>query len=187
MVSRFVFTPVALRGLVVVERQRLADARGTFSRLFCSQELSAIGFALPVAQINQTLTRRCGAVRGMHFQFPPHAEDKLVSCLHGQVFDVAVDLRSGSETFLKWHGEILSEENRRSLFIPQGFAHGFQTLTDDCELLYLHSAAYAPGAESALNPIDPAIGIKWPLAFTDISERDSKHPLIGQDFTGIRT
>jgi dTDP-4-dehydrorhamnose 3,5-epimerase len=122
----------------------------------------------------------------MHFQFPPHAEDKLVSCLRGEVFDVAIDLRSGSTTFLQWHGEILSGENCKSLLIPQGFAHGFQTLSQDCELLYLHSAAYHPGAEGALNPLDPAVGIEWPLAFTDISERDSKHPLIAQTFTGVR-
>jgi len=125
-------------------------------------------------------------VRGLHFQHPPHAEDKLVSCLRGEVFDVAVDLRQGSATFLQWHAEILSADNARSLLIPQGFAHGFQTLTDDCELLYLHSRAYAAGAEGALNVRDPALAIRWPLAFTDISERDAQHPLLTREFTGFR-
>ena len=185
--SRFTFTPTALKGLMVVERQRLADHRGYFSRLFCAEELATVGFSLPIAQINHTLTRQRGAVRGLHFQHHPHAEDKLVSCLRGEIFDVVIDLRSGSETFLKWHAEILSADNCKSLMIPQGFAHGFQALSDDCELLYLHSRPFAAGAEAALNARDPALGIHWPLAFTDISERDAKHPLITQEFTGVRT
>lgn len=183
--SRFNFIRSPLDGLVLVERQRIQDPRGFFSRFFCAQELQAVGFALPVAQINHTLTARRGAVRGMHFQHPPHAEDKLVSCLRGQIFDVAVDLRRNSATFLQWHGEILSADNARSLLIPQGFAHGFQTLTDDCELLYLHSRPYVAGAERALNARDPRLAIEWPLAFTDISERDAKHPHLTPEFTGI--
>ena len=139
-----------------------------------------------MAQINHTLTRRRGTVRGLHFQNPPHAEDKLVSCLRGSVFDVGVDLRQGSATFLHWHGEILSADNGRGLLIPRGFAHGFQTLEDDCELLYLHSSAYVPKAEGALNARDPRLNIHWPLEFTDISERDTNHPPITHEFTGIQ-
>lgn len=176
-------TPLA--GLMVVQRKRLEDARGFFSRLFCADELSAIGFTLPIAQINQTLTRRRGAVRGLHFQHPPHAEDKLVSCVRGEIFDVAVDLRRGSPTFLKWHAEVLSADNSRSLFIPQGFAHGFQALSDDCELIYLHSRPYAAQAEGALHVNDDALRIVWPLAFTDISPRDSAHPPLTAAFNGI--
>lgn len=183
--STFVAIPTPLAGLVVVQRKRLEDMRGFFSRLFCADELSTVGFALPIAQINQTLTRKRGAVRGLHFQHPPHAEDKFVSCLRGEIFDVAVDLRRGSPTFLTWHAEMLSAENSRSLFIPQGFAHGFQALTDDCELLYLHSRPYAAQAEGALNVNDPALNIAWPLAFTDISQRDSAHPRITEEFNGI--
>ena len=108
-----------------------------------------------------------------------------MSCLRGQIFDVAVDLRQGSETFLQWHGEILSAENCKSLFIPQGFGHGFQALTEDCELIYLHSKPYAPEAEAALNAADPALGIRWPLPFTDISERDRNHAHITPQFTGL--
>lgn len=176
--------PTPLAGLVVVQRQVREDARGFFSRLYCSQELAAAGFALPVAQINHTLTVRRGAVRGLHFQHPPHAEDKFVSCLRGEVFDVAVDLRRGSPTFLHWHAEVLSAANRKSLLIPQGFAHGFQALADDCELIYLHSQPYACAAEGALNVNDPALAIAWPMAITDISERDAQHARITSGFMG---
>jgi dTDP-4-dehydrorhamnose 3,5-epimerase len=151
--------PTPLKGLHIVQRKRLDDARGFFSRLFCAEELILAGFGLPVAQANQTLTRRRGAVRGLHFQHPPHADDKFVSCLRGEIFDVAVDLRRRSPTFLKWHGEILSAKNQRSLLIPQGFAHGFQTLSENCELLYLHSRPYAAQAEGALHVSDPSLAI----------------------------
>jgi len=176
-------TPLA--GLTLVQRRRLEDARGFFSRLFCAEELAQAGFALPVAQVNQTLTRRRGTIRGLHFQHPPHAEDKFISCLRGEIFDVAVDLRRGSATFLKWHAQILSAQNARSLMIPQGFAHGFQTLSDDCELLYLHSRPYAASAEGALHAADPALNIDWPLPVADMSARDAAHPPLSNEFTGI--
>jgi dTDP-4-dehydrorhamnose 3,5-epimerase len=183
--SRFTVTETSLNGLMLIERQKLQDARGFFSRLFCAEELSEAGFAQPVAQINHTLTHRSGSVRGMHFQHPPHAEDKLVSCLQGVVFDVAVDLRSGSKTFLHWHAETLSADNGRSLLIPKGFAHGFQTLSDDAELLYLHTTPYVSGSEGGLNPADPALAIRWPLAFADVSERDSKQAYLTPAFKGL--
>lgn len=176
-------TPLA--GLQIVQRKRLQDPRGFFSRLFCADELSAAGFVHPVAQVNQTLTHKSGAVRGLHFQHPPHAEVKLVSCLRGEVFDVAVDLRRGSPTFLRWHAEVLSADNQRSLLIPQGFAHGFQALTSDCELLYLHSCAYAPEFEGAVHVSDPALGITWPAPIAEISARDASHPCIDDAFHGI--
>lgn len=183
--ARFTVSHTPLEGLALIERLRIEDPRGFFSRFFCAEELAEVGFALPIAQINHTLTHRRGAVRGLHFQHPPHAEDKLVSCLRGEVFDVAVDLRSGSPTFLRWHGELLSADNQRSLLIPQGFAHGFQTLTEDCELLYLHSRPYAPGAEGAVNARDPAVAIDWPREITELSERDAHHPLLTPDFKGL--
>ncbi len=163
----------------------MVDERGFFSRFYCAEEFAGAGFDRAVAQMNHTLTRRKGAVRGMHFQRPPHAEIKFVTCLQGSVFDVAVDIRRDSPTFLRWHSEILSAENGRSLLIPRGFAHGFQSLTDDCELLYLHSEVYAPGAEGALNALDPRLAIGWPLELTELSDRDRAHPLIGTDFHGI--
>jgi len=124
-------------------------------------------------------------VRGLHFQHTPYAEMKLVSCLRGEVWDVAVDLRKNSPTFLRWHAEKLSLENCRALLIPEGFAHGFQTLTDDCELIYLHSAAYTQEAEAGVRPNDLYIGISWPLDLFEISKRDSEHLLINDQFTGI--
>ncbi len=184
--SRFAIEPTPLDGLLVLARQRLGDERGFFSRFFCADELRDAGFDRPVAQINQTLTRRQGAIRGLHFQHPPHAEVKIVSCLRGSVLDVAVDLREGSPTFLRWHGQVLSADNARSLLIPRGFAHGFQALEPDCELLYLHSAPYAASAEGALHHSDPALAIAWPLPVTDVSERDRTHPLIAPGFAGIR-
>ena len=121
----------------------------------------------------------------MHFQLPPHAETKLVSCLRGEIFDVAVDLRKNSPTFLQCHGEVLSESNHRSLLIPEGFAHGFQALSDDCELIYLHTAAYEASAEGALNAIDQRLAIAWPMVITEISDRDRRHPMLAADFEGI--
>ena len=183
--SRFTVSDTPLRGLKQVQRQRLGDSRGSLSRLFCAEELLAAGWAGSIAQINHTVTTRAGTVRGMHFQRPPHAEIKLVSCLRGEVLDVAVDLRTGSPTFLQWHAARLSAENNLALLIPQGFAHGFQSLTDNVELLYCHSAAYAPAAESGLNPMDERLAIAWPLPVTELSARDGQHALIGASFTGV--
>ena len=137
-------------------------------------------------QINHTLTGRRGTVRGMHYQRPPHAETKFISCLRGEVFDVAVDLRHDSPTFLRWHAEVLSAENHRTLVVPEGFAHGFQTLADDCELLYLHTAAFAADSEGALNANDPRLAIVWPQPISDWSARDAGHPILGDYFSGIK-
>ncbi len=183
--SRFRFISTSLAGLQTVERIRVEDHRGFLSRIFCADEFATEGFAMSVAQINHTQTRRKGAVRGMHYQLPPFAEMKLVTCVRGQVFDVAVDLRAGSPTFLQWHGEILSPDNRRAMAIPQGFAHGFQALDAHCELLYLHSAPYRPEAERALNACDPRLCIDWPQPIADISERDRQHAMLTNEFTGI--
>lgn len=184
--SRFAAYPTPLAGVQVVERQRLGDHRGSLSRLFCAAELAAAGWAGPIAQINHTVTERIGTVRGMHFQRPPHAEIKLVSCLRGEVFDVAVDLRPGSPTYLQWHGVRLSAENGRALLIPQGFAHGFQALTDGVELLYCHSAPYTVSAEAGLDPRDPRLAIRWPLELTELSARDAGHPHLNDEFQGVR-
>src|SRR4051812_25753964 len=160
---RFGIRATPLDGLFVVEREIRADARGHLSRIYSAEELAAVGWEKPIAQINQTVTRSRGTVRGLHFQLPPHAEMKLVTCLRGAVWDVAVDLRAGSPTFMRWHAEELSADNRRAMLIPEGFAHGLQSLTDDAELLYCHSAAYAPHAEAGLHPQDPAVAVAWPL------------------------
>lgn len=183
--ARFDFSTTPITGLVLVERHHQADSRGFLSRLYCTDEFSAIGVHAPISQINHTLTRRKGTVRGMHYQLPPHAETKAVSCLRGKIFDVAVDLRRNSPTFLKWHGEILSAANRRSLVIPEGFAHGFQTLSNDCELLYLHTAAYEPSSEAAVNACDPHLKIAWPIEIIEMSARDRSHPMLSAKFSGV--
>ena len=183
--ERFIIEPTTLPGLLCVQRPWLADARGFFSRLFCASELADVGWQGPVAQINHSYTRQRGTVRGLHFQHAPHAEDKLVNCLRGEIFDVAVDLRHGSPTLLRWHGERLSASNGRALLIPRGFAHGFQTLSDDCEMLYLHSSPYVQQAEGAVNVREPRLDIAWPLPITDLSVRDAVHPYLEAEFSGI--
>lgn len=182
---RFDFISTPLAGLTLVQRKAIEDQRGFLSRFYCADEFREIGLNKPIVQINHTLTRNRGAVRGLHFQYPPFAEAKLVSCLRGEIFDVAVDLRQGSPTFLRWHGVLLSAQNRQSLLVPEGFAHGFQTMTEDCELIYLHTAVYHPESEGALNVADPKLSIAWPLPMTEISERDRNHGLIERDFEGI--
>jgi len=184
-VNRFTLTDLPLPGLKLIERQRLGDSRGFLARLFCAEELAAAGWHKPIAQINHTFTALQGTVRGMHYQTPPHAEMKLVSCIRGEIRDVALDLRADSPTYLQWHAETLSADNRRALLIPEGFAHGFQALTDDVELIYVHSAAYNPAAEAGLNALDPKLAIKWPLSVAVLSERDRSHPMLTGEFVGF--
>jgi len=186
-VNRLKVIDLPLAGLKIVERKVLNDGRGSFSRLFCAEELASVGWMSKVAQINHSRTARTGTVRGMHFQLPPHAEVKLVSCLRGRVWDVVVDLRMGSDTLFHWHAEELSADNRRALLIPEGFAHGFQTLTDDVELLYCHSAPYREASQGALNPLDPELAIRWPLEITVMSDDDAHRRMIDRDFVGIST
>lgn len=183
--SSFDFIATPLAGLLRVQRKLIEDHRGFLSRFYSAEEFSDVGGFDCIAQINHSFTRKKGVVRGLHYQYPPHAEAKLVSCLKGGILDVAVDLRHNSRTFMQWHGEILSAENCSSMLIPAGFAHGFQTLTEDCELIYLHSVSYHPEVEGALNTSDPRLRIDWPLPMIDLSERDRNHPFIGSDFQGI--
>jgi dTDP-4-dehydrorhamnose 3,5-epimerase len=182
---RFKVIDTPIVGLKVIERLPVIDDRGLLSRIYCDEELKSIGLNRPIKQINHTLTKKNGTIRGLHFQKPPLAEEKLVSCLRGKIFDVAVDLRRNSQTFLQWYGEILSEKNLKALLIPQGFAHGFQTLTDDCELLYLHTAPYSKEHEDALNVFDERLNILWPVGVTELSSRDDSHPMMGVNYEGI--
>ena len=183
--SRFSIQPTTLDGLEVIQRQLIGDERGYFERLFCMEELGSMIGKRQILQINHTFTARAGALRGLHFQHPPHAEMKLVTCLRGAVFDVAVDIRAGSPSFGRHHAEILSAENHKTLVISEGFAHGFQTLTDDCELVYLHTAAYQPSAEDGLNALDSALAIPWPRPVTERSARDEAHAPITTTFHGV--
>jgi dTDP-4-dehydrorhamnose 3,5-epimerase len=183
--SHFSIFDTPITGLKVIERKPFADNRGSLTRIFCADLLKSAGWEKPITQINQTATKKKGTVRGMHFQNTPHAEMKLVSCLKGEIWDVAVDLRKNSPTFLNWHAEKLSSENCRALLIPEGFAHGFQTLSDDCDLLYLHTAPYVREAESGIRPSDPYLAIPWPLEIFEISMKDADHPLLNDKFMGI--
>ncbi len=176
--ARFSCRTAGLQGLLIIGRQPMHDERGFFSRFFCREEFAALGCDFSTAQINHTLTHQEGAIRGMHFQRAPHEETKFVSCIAGAVFDVAVDIRPDSPTYLKWHGEVLSAENATSLLIPAGFAHGFQTLTADCQLIYLHDKPYAPGFEGGLNALDPRLAIAWPQPAGQMSERDKGFAMI---------
>lgn len=185
MSNRFDILDMPIHGLRLLQRKLIGDDRGYLERMFCSDELQALIPGKSIAQINHTLTAKRGTVRGMHFQHPPHAETKFISCLRGEVFDVAVDLRRGSPTFLRWHAELLSADNHKTLVIPEGFAHGFQTLTKDCEMLYLHTTAYRAEAEGGMNARDPRLGIQWPLSIAEQSARDSIHPLVSEDFSGV--
>ena len=180
---KFLETP--LKGLTIIELESYRDDRGLFFRLFCSNELKEIGLNKNIMQINQSLTIKKGAVRGMHFQFPPKAEIKIIKCIRGTIFDVAIDLRKQSPTFLQWYGEILSAGNMKLMYIPEGFAHGFQTLEENSELLYLHTEFYSPENEGGIRYDDPRIDIKWPLEVIEISERDKKFKLIDDNFEGL--
>jgi dTDP-4-dehydrorhamnose 3,5-epimerase len=185
MTQRFDVLATPLSDLHLLQRKVLGDARGYLQRLFCADELASVGWAQAVAQINHTLTVRKGSVRGLHLQLPPHAEMKLITCLRGEVWDVAVDLRAGSPTFLQWHGELLSADNFRSYLIPPGFAHGFQSMSDEAEMLYCHSQSYMPSSELNVNPFDTRIDIRWPLAVADMSEKDRHSAMLSKDFQGV--
>ena len=186
MSLRFNMMETRLAGLYRVDRKPIADHRGFFSRFFCAGEFKEIGLTKPITQMNHTLTRQKGAIRGMHYQIPPCTETRIVTCIQGDVFDVVVDIRSGSPTFLQWHGERLSAETPSSLYVPEGFAHGFQTMTKDCQMLYLHSGFYAPDSEAALNALDPLLAIDWPLEVVEMSDRDRGYGLLTSQFKGIK-
>jgi dTDP-4-dehydrorhamnose 3,5-epimerase len=153
--------------------------------LFCQEALSEVLVERTIRQINYTSTANKGTIRGLHFQFPPGAEMKIISCLKGEVFDVAVDLRKDSPTFLEHYSTILSAKRFSSLVISEGFAHGFQALTNECEMLYFHTADYQPASEGALNALDPRLGILWPITITERSKRDEQHPMLTAKFVGI--
>jgi len=183
--SESAIRPTPIPGVVIIGRTRFSDDRGYLERLFDAQGASDLLGERLIQQINRTFTREAGTIRGLHLQLPPNAETKVVSCLRGSVFDVAVDLRPGSATFGEWFGCELSADNGRALWIPEGCAHGVQTLEPDSELLYLHTAAYAPESEAALNPLSSEVGIDWPRAVTRVSERDASSPTALGAFQGV--
>lgn len=171
--------------LKLLQFERLTDNRGSFYRLYCDRELREVTHGAPIVQINHSLTQSRGGLRGLHMQCQPSADIRIVRCVRGEVFDVAVDLRSNSSHLLRWHGVNLSADNDLAMVIPKGFAHGFQVIDPDSELLYLHTAYYEPASERGVLYNDPQINIEWPLDVTDISDRDASHALLEAGFTGI--
>ncbi|MGD9638578.1 MAG: dTDP-4-dehydrorhamnose 3,5-epimerase [Alphaproteobacteria bacterium] len=179
------FEKTPIDGVFIATTSPFIDNRGAFARLFCENDLKPVIGKRHIVQINHSKTKTIGAVRGMHFQKPPFAEMKMIRCLKGKVFDVAVDLRAGSKTFLKHYALELNPENSKMIIIPEGFAHGFQVLEEDSELLYLHTEFYNKDYEDGLSYADPLLNIKWPIPIKDLSDRDKNHQLITPSFTGI--
>lgn len=178
------FIPTILNGSFTIQLDPINDERGWFARYFCKKEFSTIGHNKEWVQMNHSFSLKKGTLRGMHFQKPPYSEIKLVRCIQGSVFDVIIDLRKDSPTFLKWFGAELSAENKLMMYIPEGFAHGFQTLEDNSGLLYMHTAYYSPEAEDGLRYNDPQVNISWPLEISEISMRDTNHDLL-EKFNGL--
>jgi dTDP-4-dehydrorhamnose 3,5-epimerase len=175
------FEETRLSGAFVIDLERREDGRGFFARTWCANELGEHGLNTRLVQANMSWNPRQGTLRGMHFQHPPHAEAKVVRCTHGAIHDVIIDLRPESPTYKQWIGVDLTAENRRALYVPEGFAHGFQTLVPDCEVHYLVTEFYTPESEGGVRWNDPAFAIQWPdpeNAF--LSDKDAAWP----DFTG---
>jgi len=179
------FHNTKLTGLYLIELEPFQDERGEFYRVLCKNELKEIGHKKEIVQINFSKTIRKGVIRGMHFQYPPRSEIKIVKCLKGSIFDIAIDLRKKSPTFLQWHGELLSSKNLKMMYIPEGFAHGFQALEDNVEVIYFVSEFYSPEFEGGVKFNDPKINIKWPLKITLISKKDKNLKLLDSTFEGI--
>ena len=174
------FSKTSLAGLWLIELDPREDERGFLARTFCEMEFAALGLNTTWPQCNLTLTKKCGAIRGMHFQADPKPEIKLIRCAAGKIFDVLVDVRHDSPTFGQWEGFELSAENRRQLYVPGGFAHGFQCLTDNCEVFYQMSEYYQPALARGLRWNDPAVGIRWPLADATVNDRDRQLPRLAE-------
>lgn len=180
-----IFTPTVLKGSYTIDLEPYQDERGWFARWYCKEEFATIGHTKEWVQMNHSFTRTRGTVRGMHFQLPPFREIKLVRCIAGRVLDVIIDMRKGSPDLLRYCGVELSADNRRMLYIPEGFAHGFQVLEENSELIYLHTEPYEPGSEGGIRYNDQAVNIQWPLPVTVLSDRDARHPFISDNFNGI--
>ena len=174
-----------IAGVAVIHSEPFTDNRGFFNRVFCQKELEAIRPNIVIAQINHSMTKIKGTIRGLHFQYPPYSEMKIVRCIKGSIFDVAVDLRKGSPSFLQWHGEILTAENMQAFVIPEGCAHGIQSLEDDTEMIYISASPFYREAEDGIRYDDPKVAIHWPLGRTIISEKDLSYSFISNDYEGI--
>ena len=176
----------SIKDLIVLQKNKFSDTRGTFTKLFSIQEFIDLGIKVSLESINYSYTKKKGTFRGFHFQNYPHSELKVVSCIKGEIIDYCIDLRKDSSTFFSYHSQILSEANNNSLVIPKGCAHGFQSLTDDCQLIYMHSTSYNKESEGGINILDPLLKITLPIEISEISERDKNFKFITSDFLGIK-
>ena len=180
-----IFRPLALEGVYVIEPERLEDSRGWFARTFCSDDFAALGLVTRFAQCSASRNPTRGTLRGLHFQAHPRSEAKLIRCVRGAAFDVIVDIRPESETYGQWEAVELSEQNGRSIYVPEGCAHGFQTLCDDTELFYQISVPYEPALARGVRWDDPEIGIDWPLSRPNLSDRDRALPRLAEVTAGL--
>lgn len=178
-------TSLPLSGALLIESPPMNDRRGCFARLFCQRELEHVLGSKVIVQSNYSFSKRKGTIRGLHFQKPPAAEIKFVRCVQGSFFDVIVDLRQDSPTFLQWYGEILKAGDLRMIMVPEGVAHGLQTLEDDSAAMYLHTEYYSPEHEDGIRYDDPKVGIEWPLPPVEVSEKDQNQLLISDDYKGM--
>ncbi|MES1214887.1 MAG: dTDP-4-dehydrorhamnose 3,5-epimerase [Bacteroidota bacterium] len=180
-----IFNPSNLTGAFTIDVQPFQDNRGFFTRTFCEREFAEYNLVQHFVQANHSGSHGKGVIRGMHFQYPPYSEVKLVKCVQGAIFDVIVDVRVGSPTFLKWFGAELTAENRRMMYVPAGFAHGIQTLTDYSEITYMVSNFYNKESEGGVRYDDPQVAIDWPLPPSLVSDKDLNIPLIDSLFKGV--
>lgn len=180
-----IYHQIPLQGAYIFDLEPFRDQRGFFVRTYCKNEFSAIGHSKEFVQCNHSMTKDKGTLRGLHYQVPPSAEIKLVRCISGEVFDVIVDLRKGSKTFLKYFGVVLSEKNFKMIYVPEGFAHGFQTLKNNTQMIYHHTAFYSPEHETGIRYNDPSIRINWPLEPKNLTEKDQNYSLIDKNYKGI--
>jgi dTDP-4-dehydrorhamnose 3,5-epimerase len=179
------FTETSLKGVYVIDLEPFGDSRGTFMRTFCKREFAVIGHMKEFVQMNHSVNKQRGTVRGLHYQVSPSYEIKLIRCIRGGVLDVVLDLRKDSPTYLQWTGVELSADNRKMIYIPEGCAHGFQTIEDDTELLYHHTMYYSSADERGIRYNDPCVNVSFPLPVAAISEKDLSHPLLDDNFEGV--
>lgn len=184
--NRFNFISTFFKEMYIIEPKPIQDNRGYFERYFCVKDFEEIGLTKPIVQINHSYTKGVGSIRGLHYQTFPHTEIKIIRCLKGAIYDVAIDIRQDSPTFLQYFSVELNEKNGRYLYIPEGFAHGFQSLSEDVEILYLVTSAFNSQSDKCLNALDPMLAIQWPLPIGDISEKDKNAPQIDQNFKGLK-
>ena len=179
------FTEVELKGVFIIEPKSFVDERGSFDRLFCASEFGENGLNTKLVQINHSKSLAKGTIRGLHYQMPPNAETKVIKCIKGNIFDVIVDVRKDSSTFLKWFCLELSQENKKMLYVPEGFAHGFQALDNEVEVIYFTTRFYSPEDERGIRYNDPKVEIKWKLDTIVVSNKDANIPLLDNNFEGM--